>query len=516
VRSTLFADPYVLAGAALLIGALACAALADRVRVPGLLFFLGLGMLVGDDGLDLISLSEPRVVQAAGVVALLVILFEGGLSTKPTDLRRAALPGMALATAGVLVTAGVVALGVWSILDVDPTTAMLLGAVVASTDAAAVFSLLRSAPLPKRLGSLLEVESGSNDPVAITLTVGILEAWGASPAPLDWVRFALAQLGGGLLVGAAIGLAGSWLLARPVLRAGGFHAVLALGVGGLAYGAAALGGASGFLAVYVAGLLVGTRVPRQRRGILSFHAGLATMAEIGLFLLLGLLVFPSELPGVALPALAVTAVLVLLARPLAVFATLAPARYPTPELVLVTWAGLRGAVPIVLATFPLTAGHPAGHTIFNVVFFVVLVSTAIQGTTVAALARRLGLTEGAQPLRPVADAVPLDDDRTDLVELRVTGDLHVTGRELREIPLPGNALLAAIFRDGDIVAPAPQTHLLAGDRAIITVARRQSAVAEITAWARGETSAAPAGCRDKSGNAVARSRPDVRDGRGEP
>jgi cell volume regulation protein A len=234
MSSTLFADPYVLAGAALLVGALACAALADRVRVPGLLFFLGLGMLVGDDGLDLISLSEPRVVQAAGVVALLVILFEGGLSTKPTDLRRAALPGMALATVGTLITAGVVALGVWYILEVDPTTALLLGAVVASTDAAAVFSLLRSAPLPKRLGSLLEVESGSNDPVAITLTVGILEAWRASPGPLDWLRFGLAQLGGGLLVGAAVGLAGSWLLGRSFLRPGGFHAVLALGVGGLA------------------------------------------------------------------------------------------------------------------------------------------------------------------------------------------------------------------------------------------------------------------------------------------
>jgi cell volume regulation protein A len=194
---------------------------------------------------------------------------------------------------------------------------------------------------------------------------------------------------------------------------------------------------------------------------------------------------------VALPALAVTAVLVFLARPLAVFGTLAPARYPIGELVLVTWAGLRGAVPIVLATFPLTVGHPAGHMIFNVVFFVVLVSTALQGTTVAALARRLGLTQGAQPLRPVADAVPLDDDRTDLVEVRVTGDLYVTGRELREVPLPGNALLAAIVRDGDPVVPAPQTQLLAGDRVVITVARHRSGVDEITAWARGELPPVP-------------------------
>ena len=263
------------------------------------------------------------VAQAAGVLALLVILFEGGLTTRASDLRRAAVPGLLLATVGVALTAAVVAGGVLLLTDLDPTTALLLGAVVSSTDAAAVFTVVRRSPLPRRVASLLEVESGANDPMAVLLTIGILEAWRADLAWHELALFGLVQLGGGLAVGAAVGAGAVLLLRRLELGAAALYPVLAVAFGAVAYGVAAAIGASGFLAVYVCGLLVGLYVPRHRRVIRTFHQGLAGVAEIGLFLLLGLLVFPSQLPPVALLALAVTAVLIVLARPAAVYAALA-------------------------------------------------------------------------------------------------------------------------------------------------------------------------------------------------
>lgn len=393
-------DPLVLLAGALLVAGVLAAGFADRVRVPALLLFLTLGMLVGDDGLDLVSFSDAALAQGFGVVALVMILYEGGLTTKLSDLREAALPGLAMATLGVLLTAAIVAGAVLLVTGADAVTAWLLGAIVSSTDAAAVFGQLRQAGLPRKVTALLEVESGLNDPMAILLTIGVLEAWRADPDPGAWLAFGVVQLGGGLLIGAALGLAGSWALQRVQLGGAGHYPVLALAVAGVTYGAAASVGGSGFLAVYVAGLLVAARTSsHRRRAILAFHDALANTAEIGLFLLLGLLVFPADLPAVAPEGLAVTAVLILLARPVAVLATLAAwlpgASWNARELVLVSWAGLRGAVPIVLATFPLTAGFPGGAELFNTVFFVVLVSAALQGSTVAGLAARLGLREPA-------------------------------------------------------------------------------------------------------------------------
>ncbi|MPZ89937.1 MAG: sodium:proton exchanger, partial [Nitriliruptorales bacterium] len=316
------ADPVFLIAAGLLAAGALSAAFTDKVRIPGLLIFLALGMLFGDDGLNLISLSDPRVAQTFGVLALLVILFQGGLTTKPSDLRLAALPGLGLATFGVVLTAAVVAAGAMLLAGVDLITAALIGAVVSSTDAVAVFGLLRKAPLPRRITALLEVESGANDPMAILLTVAVLEAWSSTLSAGDWLLFGLAQLGGGLLIGALVGWAGSWLLRRVHLGAAGLYPVLALGVAGLSYGTGAALGASGFLAVYITGLIVGAQVPRHRRGIREFHDVLANTAEIGLFLMLGLLVFPSRLPPVILTGVTVTAVLVFIARPLAVFSVL--------------------------------------------------------------------------------------------------------------------------------------------------------------------------------------------------
>lgn len=480
-------DPLVLLAAALLAGGVLVAGLTRWVRVPGSLLFLGLGMLVGDDGLALVRFDDPTLARNLGVLALLVILFEGGLTTKPGDLRRAAGPGMALATVGVVITAAVTAVLVHLLLGVEVLTAALVGAVVASTDAAAVFDLLRKAPLPQRLSAVLRVESGANDPVAIALTVGLLEVWAGAATVSQMALFALAQLLGGVLTGAVVGYVGALLLRHLSLGTDTLYPVLALAIGGVAYGAAAQLGASGFLAIFVAGMLVGAMVPRRRRGIQGFHAALASVADIGLFLVLGLLVFPTRLPGVALAGLAVVAVLTLVARPLAVLVCFAPARdMGWRESTLVGWTGLRGAVPIVLATFPFVVGHPDAQTIFDVVFFVVLVSTLVQGSTVTSLLKGLDLTAGRPGWAPVAESLPLEEVDVDLVEVVVTDDLHVAHRRLQDIPLAPGMLAVAVVRDDEVIIPRGSTQLLPDDLVLLAIEPQEKGSELATAWARGE------------------------------
>lgn len=486
MSSELPVDPIILLAGLLAMGGVIAARVAERLQAPALLLFLVLGMVLGDDGLDLISFSDAALAQSLGVIALVLILYEGGLTTRMTALREAAGAGLSLATVGVVVTAAVTA-GVALVAGAQPTTALLLGAIVSSTDAAAVFSLLRRAPLPRRLTSLLEVESGLNDPLAVLLTIGMLEAVRGVPTPADWLMFGGLQLGVGLVVGLFAGAGGSWLLGRVGLASAGLYSVLALGVAAVAYGLAVQLGGSGFLAVYLAGVGVGAGVPRHRRTIRSFHEGLANTAEIGLFLMLGLLVFPAQLPGVALQGLLIAAGLALVARPLAVVVSLAWSllrrRWTLPEVGLVSWAGLRGAVPIVLATYPLNAGYAEGRELFNTVFFVVLVSTAVQGSSVVAVAARLGLRRDARPWEPVVEALPLDGVEADLVEVDVTDDLPVAGRPLRTVPLPAGALMTMVVRDGAALIPTGETVLRGGDQAVIAVPRTPRAVSDVHRWA---------------------------------
>lgn len=478
-------DPVLLLAFALLAAAVLVAGLSGRKQVPAALLFLILGMVVGDDVLALVRFDDPVLVQNIGVVALILILFEGGLTTKPSDLRRVALPGFLLSNVGVLLTALVTAAAVVLLLGLPWSTAFLLGAVVSSTDAAAVFDLLRRTPLPRRLGAILEVESGANDPFAIVLTLGLLEAWRASPAPAEWLWFGGAQLFGGIAGGVAVGAAGAWVLRRAELRASTLYPVLALAIAGLAYAITARLGGSGFLAAYLAGIFVGALVPRHRRVIRNFHTSLANTADIALFLVLGLLVFPSRLPAVAPAALAVAAVLTMVARPLAVAACLTPFRFRWREQAVVSWAGLRGAVPIVLSTFPFTAGHPDGDLVFNVVFFVVLVSVLVQGLTVAPLVHRLGLATQRPAWESIAEEIPLEGIDTDLVELHVTGDLHVAGKRLRDVPLAPGMLMTAVLRGHKVIIPTGDTVLRPEDIALIAV-QQPDALHRITAWARGE------------------------------
>ncbi|MFP4234830.1 MAG: potassium/proton antiporter [Nitriliruptoraceae bacterium] len=486
-------DPLVLTVSALLLAAVVTAAFAARlgnvVRIPGALLFLGIGMLVGEDGLGLLNLTDSEFVRDIGIVALLVILFEGGLTTKPSDLRIAAVPGLVLSTLGTALTAGITALGVWLLLDVDPLTAALLGAVVASTDAAAVFSMMRTTPLPRRVSALLRIESGANDPIAVMLTVGLIATLQGGPSgPGAWVSFAAVQLFGGVAAGLIVGTAGVALLRRIDLGIAGLYPVLAAAIGGLAYGIAAVLGASGFVAVYLAGVLVGARVPRHRRGIVGFHEAIANAAEIGLFLILGLLVFPSRLPAVAATGLAIAALLVLVARPVAVWLSTLGSGLDWRERTVVSWAGLRGAVPIVLATFPLTAGITGSAALFDIVFFVVLLSVLLQGTTLQALVRWLGVEEARPAWAPVAEALPIDDLDVDLIELTVTDDLAIVDRQLAEVGPPGSGRVMAVVRAHRVLVPTGQTVLHDGDVLLLTCARQRErdVVAEVTAWARGE------------------------------
>lgn len=479
---SLDADPLVLVGAVLLVVGVIAAGLAGRLGVPGMLLFLGLGMAIGDDGLDWISFSDFELAQTIGVVLLVVILFEGGLTTTLREVRAVGAPAGLLATFGVALTAVVLAAAAAPLLGVDATTALLVGAVLASTDAAAMFSILRHAPLPRRVAALLKLESGGNDPVAVLLTVGVLEAWRSDPSALDWVAFGSVQLVGGLLVGLVVGVLGAALEERgrwttPVLAAVG-----GIGIAGLAYGLATLVGASGFLATYVAGIVVAERAPRLRRSIRTFHEGLAAAAEIALFLLLGLLVFPAELEEVIGPAIALGVVLLLVARPAAVFTLVPWFGFARREVLFSAWAGLRGAAPIVLATFPLVLGHPEGPLVFDVVFVVVLLSALTQGTTLSFAARKLDL-HAEPPAEPLLEAVPLDAPGIAVFELDVPDRSCLEGVALRDHPPPGGARVMAVVRGEDRIVPDGDTVIACGDRLVVAGRPGADVAGELKAWA---------------------------------
>ena len=498
MQLSLATDQLLFAGALLLLAGVVGAGLAERLRVPGLLLFLAAGMAIGDDGLNLISLDDAELVQEIAIVALVVILYEGGLSTAIRQLRPVVAPALVLATIGVLVTAGVVALAAGPLLGVDRTTALLLGAVVASTDAAAVFSVLRGVGLPRRLRHLLEAESGGNDPMAVLLTVGLLAGWEGEVAAGDWIVFGARQLLGGAVVGLVVGWVGAAVLRSAHLTSAALIPVLGLAIGGFSYGAAATLGTSGFLAVYVTGVLVAVRTPSQRRAVRTFHEGLASTAQIGLFLLLGLLVFPSRLDAEALPALGVAIVLVFVARPLAVLVSVTWWTRRPADLALLSWAGLRGAVPIVLATFPLTAGYPEGQLVFDVVFFVVLISVLVQGLSMATVARRLGLVEEPDRLGSVAEVLPIDAPGVEVLEIEVGATAGVAGRLLADVPPPLGARLAVVLRADVVVVPVGSTELRAGDRVVVFATTHPELAGAVESWVadpdapRSVTATAPA------------------------
>ena len=381
----------------LLLATVLAGILSSRFGLPALIGFLGLGMFIGVDGPGGIAFDDYVLTQGIGVACLTFILFSGGLDTDWRDVRRVALPALTLATLGVLISAVIVALSSVLILGFNAYQGFLLGAIVASTDAAAVFAILRSTELDLHgdVPAVIEVESGSNDPMAIFL-VGAALIFITTPesAPMSILPAFAIQM----TVGTAIGLATGYLLPevlkRTEYKGGGLAFVIAIAAALIAYGLAEVLRGNGFLAAYIAGLVAGNRTYRARLVVSTFLDGMAWLAQVVMFLTLGLLITPSNLTGIAVPAVAITFILMIAARPISVFVCLAPFKgFDWRSKLFISWAGLRGAVPIVLATFPMVAGVPSAFAIFNIVFFVVLLSSMIQGPTINWLAQRLGIAD---------------------------------------------------------------------------------------------------------------------------
>lgn len=448
-----------------------------RLGVPLLLVFLMVGMLAGEDGPGGIVFENYALANLAATAALAVVLFDGGLRTPIDNFRVALRPALSLSTLGVLFTALITGAAASWLLDLSLAEGMLIGAIVGSTDAAAVFSLLRtqSVSLNQRVASTLEIESGSNDPMAVFLTLALI-AYLQAPETFGVVE-ALMMLFQQAALGTLFGLAGGWLLVRAVNRlplSDSLYPLLALFGGMLIFGATALAGGSGFLAVYLAGLFIGNREIRAAAGIRRFHDGIAWMAQIGMFVVLGLLVSPKELVPLAVPGLLLSLVLILVARPLSVFAGLLPFRFPFREQVYIAWVGLRGSVPIVLATFPWLAGLEHASLFFNTAFFIVLVSLVVQGSTVASAARLLGLQVPSTSAR--VHRVDLDlpgQSGFEVVSYRIAGNSGLIGVRPRELPLPDLSRVISVARSGRMLDRRKWDRLQAGDYISLLTAHAQ-------------------------------------------
>ena len=465
----------ILVAAALLAAGIGASLLASRIRLPGLLLFLALGMAIGSDGTGWINFgganSDYELARTIGVVALALILFEGGLTAGFDEIRPVLRPSLSLAIVGTLGTCIICGFAAAWLFDLSTLDGMLLGAIISSTDGAAIFALLRESTLRRRLARTLEGEAGFNDPVAVLLVIGFID-WIDLPdyGVLDMLGLFVREMGIGAAVGLAVGALAVWALRSSRLASPGLYPVATLSAAGLAYGGAATLHGSGFLAAYLAGLVLGSgRIPAKQT-VTVFHQGLAWVAQIAMFLTLGLLVFPSALDDVWLEGTALALVLVFVARPVSAFVATAFDRFSIAERAVVSWAGLRGAVPVVLATFPVIDRVPDSRLFFNVVFFAVVISTLLQGTTVEWLARRLGVTTSEPALpRPLVETGTVRRLGAEIVEYPVGPDDAIVGQLVRELGLPRDALLSVIVRGEEALLPRGSTRIEAADRLHVMV-----------------------------------------------
>jgi len=469
-----FAAQLIFAIGALLLISVLASRITDRLGAPLLLVFLVLGMLLGEDGPGGIVFNNIDTAFVFASLALAVILFDGGLRTPRASFRLGLQPAVALATVGVVVTAAVTGLAAIHLFDVGLVEGLLIGAVVGSTDAAAVFYLLHAHGLQinERLQATLEIESGSNDPMAVFLTLAMIELL-VAPGNMDtgqMLYWFIWQFGAGGALGAAAGLVLAVLVNRVTLTES-LYPVLVLAAGLAIFGLAGSIDSSGFLAAYVGGVVAGNRMRRARHEVRRFHDGMAWLSQVGLFLMLGLLVTPSELIPLALPALGLAAILILLARPLAVVLCLLPFRFNVREQAFIAWVGLRGAVPIVLGLYPLLAGTVESRTAFNIAFFVVLISLLIQGWSVALAARWLGLQlpSRATGRRLVELDAPGLMGR-ELIVYRVLLSAPANGVEVRNLPLPADVRLIAVVRAEQLLS-YPENETLAADDHVYLLVR---------------------------------------------
>jgi cell volume regulation protein A len=455
----------ILIAGVLLAAGIAGVLFADKVRVPSLLLFLGLGMLAGSEGIGGIDFGDAELARTLGTIALVLILFEGGLTAGWGEIRPVLGTAASLATVGTLVTAAIAGFAAKFIFDLSTLEGLLVGSAIAATDSAAIFAVLRNSTVEKRLARSLEGESGMNDPVALLLVIGFIE-WIQEPGYglVDMAELLAVKLVVGIAIGIAIGKLATLALERVKLPSDGLYPVATMAVAGLSYGVAELAHGSGFLAIYLTALALGSARLPARRTLIAFHEGLGWIAQISLFILLGLLIFPSNLDDVALEGLALSAALIFLARPVATFAATALAPFNARERLMLGWAGLRGATPIWLATFPVVAGVGGGQELFSIVFFVVVSSTLVQGATFEPLATRLGLTtsEPALPRRMLATG-RIREMGGEVISFKLPPGAAAVGHPVRDLALPREALVNVIVREGNAIPPRGSTELREGD-----------------------------------------------------
>jgi len=458
---TALTDSIVILLASLLLIGVFATKFSSRFGLPALVFFIAAGMVLS----RFVYFDNAFLAQLVGTFALIVILFEGGMQTKYTTIRPVIPSALSLATIGVLITTVIIGISATYILGISLEEGLLFGAIVGSTDASAVFSVLGGKNIKERLTATLEAESGSNDPMAVFLTVTLIE-W-IQHAEHDLVSLALSfflEMGLGLLLGLGFG----WLAVKVInsmnFDSPGLYPVMAIAFAILSYGVVSALHGSGLLAVYVMALVLGNSDLTYRQSILQFNKGFGWIMQITMFTLLGLLVFPGELPGIMLPGLALSILLMLVARPVGVFFSTMFSKFSFPEKVLISWAGLRGAVPIVLATYPLMSGLPNGPLFFNVVFFIILTSAVIQGATISPLAVKLGLAgESASGQHSLLELVALGKTKSEINHLHIHAGMKIIGKELQELNLPEEVLVTAVIRGEQIVTPRGNTVIQEGD-----------------------------------------------------
>ncbi|MET9147579.1 MULTISPECIES: potassium/proton antiporter [unclassified Streptomyces] len=479
-------NQLLLACSLVLLVAVAAVRISSRSGLPSLLVYLGIGIVMGADGLGHIHFSNAEMTQVIGYAALVVILAEGGLGTKWKEIRPVLPSASVLALLGVAVSVGVTAAGAHYLTGLEWRQALIIGAVVSSTDAAAVFSVLRRIPLPARVTGTLEAESGFNDAPVVILVVAFSAA-----GPVEHWYVLLGEIALELAIGAAIGLAvgwlGSWGLKHVALPASGLYPIAVMAIAVTAYAAGALAHGSGFLAVYLASMVLGNAKLPHWPATRGFAEGLGWIAQIGMFVLLGLLVTPHELVDDFVPALLIGLVLTMVARPLSVLVSLLPFRVPWSEQALMSWAGLRGAVPIILATIPMVNGVDASGRIFNIVFVLVVVYTLVQGPTLPWLARKLRLGGGEEAADLGIESAPLERLRGHLLSVAIPEGSRMHGVEVAELRLPAGSAVTLVVRDGKSFVPLPTTVLRRGDELLVVATDpvREAAERRLRAVGRG-------------------------------
>lgn len=466
----------LLVGGVVVLISIVATRVASSVGLPSLLLYLALGVMLGEDVLG-IKFDDAQLAQNLGTAALAVILVEGGLTTRWADIRALLAPAGVLATLGVGVSTIVTALGAHFLLAFGWQLALLLGAIVSSTDAAAVFAILRVLPLPRRVAGMLEAESGFNDAPSVILVV----LFGGTPFHIDagtLVGTLAYELAAGALIGLALGRLGGFVLPRLALPGSGLYPLATVALSIVAFAAAGAAHASGFLAAYLAALVLANGHLPHRAATRSFAEGIGSLAQIGLFVLLGLLVTPSKLLHELGPALVIGAVLLVVARPLAVLSCLTPFRVPLREQAFLSWAGLRGAVPIVLATFPIVRGVPESQRVLNIVFVLVVIFTVLQAPSLRPLARRLRLSPREATRQILVESAPLDVLDAELLTMTVPASSGLSAVSIIELRLPDPSVITLIIRDGHSFVPAADTRLQGGDELLVVTTRRQRDSAE--------------------------------------